>query len=70
MRAGSRVAAATRTTSSHNHLLDALPASDYERLAPHLELTSMKLGDVLYEPGVRAAPRLLPDDIASSRCCT
>jgi CRP-like cAMP-binding protein len=36
-----------------NHLLDALPASDYERLAPHLELIPMRLGDVLYEPGVR-----------------
>src|SRR5450631_2426542 len=36
-----------------NHLLNALPSSDYERLAPHLELISMKLGDVLYEPGVR-----------------
>jgi CRP-like cAMP-binding protein len=36
-----------------NHLLEALPASDYERLAPHLELISLKLGEVLYEPGVR-----------------
>jgi CRP-like cAMP-binding protein len=36
-----------------NHLLAALPASDYERLAPHLELISLKLGEVLYEPGVR-----------------
>ena len=34
-----------------NHLLDALPASDYERIAPHLELIPMKLGDVLYESG-------------------
>ena len=34
-----------------NHLLDALPASDYERIAPHLELLPMKLGDVLYESG-------------------
>jgi CRP-like cAMP-binding protein len=34
-----------------NHLLDALPTSDYERLAPHLELILMKLGDVLYESG-------------------
>ena len=34
-----------------NHLLAALPAGDYERLAPHLELISMKLGDVLYESG-------------------
>ena len=35
-----------------NHLLDALPANDYGRIAPHLELIRMKLGDVLYEPGV------------------
>src|SRR5580765_9105996 len=34
-----------------NHLLAALPASDYERLEPHLELISMRLGDVLYESG-------------------
>jgi CRP-like cAMP-binding protein len=36
-----------------NHLLDALPASDYERLASHLELIPMALGDVLYESGDR-----------------
>jgi CRP-like cAMP-binding protein len=36
-----------------NHLLAALPAGDYERLAPRLELVPMKLGDVLYEPGDR-----------------
>ncbi len=35
----------------HNHLLDALPASDYKRLAIHLELIPMRLGDVLYESG-------------------
>ena len=34
-----------------NHLLDALPANDYERLASHLELIPMGLGDVLYESG-------------------
>ena len=34
-----------------NHLLAALPATDYERLQPHLELIPMKLGDVLYESG-------------------
>jgi CRP-like cAMP-binding protein len=34
-----------------NHLLDALPESDYERLAPHLELIPMRLGDVLCESG-------------------
>ena len=30
---------------------DALPARDYERLAPDLELIPMGLGDVLYESG-------------------
>ena len=36
-----------------NHLLDALPKRDYNRLAPHLELIPMTLGEVLYEPGVK-----------------
>ena len=34
-----------------NHLLAALPESDYDRIAPHLELVEMKLGQVLYESG-------------------
>jgi CRP-like cAMP-binding protein len=40
-----------RHSPHQNHLLDALPASDYERLASHLELVPMRLGDVLYESG-------------------
>ena len=32
-----------------NHLLAALPATEYERIAPHLELVAMPLGEVLYE---------------------
>jgi CRP-like cAMP-binding protein len=36
-----------------NHLLDALPADDYERIAARLELVPLKLGDVLYEPGIK-----------------
>ena len=36
-----------------NHLLDALPAADYDRIASHLELITMKLGDVLYESGAK-----------------
>jgi hypothetical protein len=35
----------------HNHLLAALPAAIFERLAPHLELIEMPLGKVLYESG-------------------
>jgi CRP-like cAMP-binding protein len=34
-----------------NHLLNALPTDEYERLFPHLELVPMPLGDVLYESG-------------------
>ena len=36
-----------------NHLLDALPAVDYQRIAPQLELVPMSLGEVLYESGAR-----------------
>jgi CRP-like cAMP-binding protein len=36
-----------------NHLLQALPSDDYERLAAHLELVPMPLGEVLYESGSR-----------------
>jgi CRP-like cAMP-binding protein len=34
-----------------NYLLAALPATGYERVAPHLELVSMPLGQVVYESG-------------------
>ncbi|HRF11462.1 MAG TPA: Crp/Fnr family transcriptional regulator [Candidatus Accumulibacter phosphatis] len=36
---------------SQNHLLAALPTAEFERLAAHLELVPMRLGDMLYEPG-------------------
>ena len=38
-------------TPHQNHLLDALPRSDYERITSHLELVPLALGDVLYESG-------------------
>ncbi|MBX9905070.1 MAG: Crp/Fnr family transcriptional regulator [Burkholderiales bacterium] len=34
-----------------NHLLAALPAADYERLLPHLELLPLPLGLAVYESG-------------------
>lgn len=34
-----------------NRILAALPAEDYARLLPYLELTSMPLGQIIYEPG-------------------
>jgi len=36
---------------NQNHLLAALPAAEFERLSPHLELVPMPLGETLYEPG-------------------
>jgi CRP-like cAMP-binding protein len=39
--------------TAQNHLLAALPAAEYERLAPHLELVPMPLGEVLCESGGR-----------------
>jgi CRP-like cAMP-binding protein len=38
---------------SQNHLLAALPAAEFDRLSPHLELVSMPLGEALYESGGR-----------------
>jgi CRP-like cAMP-binding protein len=35
-----------------NHLLAALPAEEYARLFPHLELVPMLLGDAVCEPGM------------------
>jgi CRP-like cAMP-binding protein len=37
--------------ASQNYLIAALPPAEYDRLAPHLELVPLLLGDVLYEPG-------------------
>ena len=36
---------------NQNHLLGALPPPDFERLAPHLTLVPLPLGEILYEPG-------------------
>ena len=38
-------------TPKQNHLLAALPAAEFERVAKQLELVPMPLGHVLYEPG-------------------
>jgi CRP-like cAMP-binding protein len=40
-------------STAQNHILAAFPAEEYERLAPHLELVAMPLGEVLYESGGR-----------------
>ncbi len=48
---GAHLAAPGHHSPHQNHLLDALPSSDYDRLVSHLELIPMGLGDVLYESG-------------------
>src|ERR1700738_5570548 len=52
-KATAHIAAPGLQSPPQNHLRDALPRSDYERLASHLELVPLKLGEVLYEPGVQ-----------------
>ncbi|MEH2356265.1 Crp/Fnr family transcriptional regulator [Nostoc sp.] len=44
-----------------NKLLAALPASDYERLAPHLKLVSLSNRQILHEPGERIAQVYFPN---------
>ncbi len=41
----------TLHSPNQNHLLGALPTAEFERLAAHLKLVPMPLGEVLYEPG-------------------
>lgn len=42
-----------RNDARDNHLIAALPAGDYARIAPHLEPVTLTLGQVLYESGDR-----------------
>jgi CRP-like cAMP-binding protein len=53
LRDESHIAAPERPSPHQNHLLDALPTSDYGRVASDLELIPMGLGDVLYESGAK-----------------
>lgn len=52
-----------------NHLLAALPADEYARLFPHLELVPMPLGDVLYEPGIQMRHVYFPTTSIVSLLC-
>jgi CRP-like cAMP-binding protein len=51
MRATSAIAVIAPRSDEHNELLAGLPASELARMAPHLELVAMPLGEMLYEPG-------------------
>src|SRR5438105_7833060 len=45
---------------NQNHLLAALPTAEFERLAPHLELVPMPLGEFLYGPGTQLQHAYFP----------
>ena len=45
-----------------NHLLDALPAEERDRLFPHMKLVAMPLGKVLYESGDKLRHIYFPVD--------
>jgi CRP-like cAMP-binding protein len=45
-----------------NHILDALPSEERDRLFPHLTLVSMPLGMVLYESGAALRHIYFPTD--------
>jgi DNA-binding transcriptional regulator YhcF (GntR family) len=49
---------------NQNHLLAALPTAEFERLAAHLELVPMPLGEVLYEPGGQLQHAYFPAETA------
>jgi len=50
----------SKNDPNQNHLLAALPDAEFDRLAPHLELIPMPLGDVLYESGGKLAYAYFP----------
>jgi CRP-like cAMP-binding protein len=45
-----------------NHILDALPEDERERLFPHLQLVEMPLGEVVYESGAALRHIYFPTD--------
>ena len=47
----SKGAVFTKHTPGQNHLLAAIPAAEYQRLLPRLELVPLPLGWTVYETG-------------------
>ena len=45
---------------NQNHLLSALPTAEFERVAVHLKLVLLRLGEILYEPGGRLQHAYFP----------
>jgi CRP-like cAMP-binding protein len=43
-----------------NHLFHSIPTIEWERLLPHIEVTELPLGKVLYEPGMKMSHVYFP----------
>ena len=50
----------TRTLKHRNHLFEAMPQAEWDRLLPFIEPTELPLGKVLYEPGVKMSHVVFP----------
>ena len=50
----------TPPSARQNHLLAALPTAEFERVAAHLEPVSLRLGEMLYEPGGQLQHAIFP----------
>jgi transcriptional regulator, Crp/Fnr family len=59
----------TISNSHQNHLLAALPAEDYERIAPHLELVMLHEGEALLEVGDKLRHVYFPVTATASLLC-
>lgn len=49
-----------RNQPEYNHLLATLPTADFERVFPNLELVTLKLGQVIAEPGQKSSHAYFP----------
>jgi CRP-like cAMP-binding protein len=58
--------AASLHSPGQNRLLAALPPEEFERVAPHLELVAMQLGEMLYEPGEQLKNAYFPTTAIAS----
>jgi CRP-like cAMP-binding protein len=63
------LAASGTPVPTQNRLLAALPAAEYQRLLPDLELVSLPLGMVLYESGGQLDYVYFPTDCIVSLLC-
>lgn len=53
-----------------NFLLEAMPAAEFKRIAPHLELVSFEKGDVLYEFEEKLKYGYFPTTLIASLLCS